>query len=199
MSQIVVSSVVAVSALGGFLLGILNLWRSRSTTTVEYRVELSESLADIPFLLDMRDVEQSFRDGVEYVLGFIDPTYSRQIQFRLVVRLSRRGVTPAAVEFVEIVEPRRRRSFVRQPGQVGVAVKTIDANSHHEWTFNVLDFLRTLVGECPKLDFPDLAIHISYGGRDGSRLKKMTRIGASELRKLVIAAREVWPTFPEAT
>ena len=187
MFSTVLDSVTAVAAVGGFVLALIGVGRSRSKTRVEYRWELADEHADVPCLLDPRNFENSLRAGATRLFPGRDDIYADKAQVRLVVRVSRQGGSPTSVEYVELGDPVRQAALIRQPGQIGIAVRTIDPNSHAEWVFYFADAARALQFAYPNGDFPDLVIRVAIGGGRKNPFAKAPNLPATQIRSLMAA------------
>ena len=191
-------TVVAISAFGGLVLGIVNLWNARSATSVTYRWELDHEYADVPYLVSSENFQVSLRNGLAYLLPGADDIYAQPMKLRIVVRADRRGTTPETIEYVELGDATRKVSFDRQPGMVGSAVRTLDPNSHFEWAFNLDSIARQLSHSYPAGDFPEIAIRLSSARTQKRRFLEAATIPASEISAVVDACQKVWPNYPNS-
>ena len=184
---------VAMSAFGGFAIGIFILFRTRSKTDVTYRWELTDDYADIPFPLASSNFEASLRKGLVYLLPGIPDIYNQPVTLRLVIRVSRRGTSPVTLQYVELGSKEKRISFDRQPGQIGSALRTIDPNNHFEWFFDFKNVAAHLLGNYPEKNFPAVNIRVSTGDSQKNQYLKSPDVELAEVRALMSACEKVWP------
>jgi hypothetical protein len=185
--------IIAATTFVALLFSLATFVKTRSRTKVDVYWEATTEHANVPAPIQLKTFEFDLIRAVHYLNpGPPEGIFERPITIRLIVRVSRVGVTPTLVEYVELGINERKLSLNRIPAKLGSAVRTIDAGSHIIKKFDFAGTAIALARTYPIEEMPDIAIRVMTHGRV---LRSVKPLKSKDVVKIIQACQRVVPNY----